>query len=154
MGEVTQTAATSLESAAAEKHLALKVTAAPDLPRGYGDQRRLTQVVVNLVGNAIKFTEIGGEVQVDVQTSDGAFLVSVVDNGPGIAAADQQRIFESFGQIDTSKTRKGGAGLGLAIAKRIVELHSGRIWVESILGKGSTFRFTVPIRVDLRSEIS
>jgi signal transduction histidine kinase len=154
MGEVTQTAATSLESAAAEKHLALKVTAAPDLPRGYGDQRRLTQVVVNLVGNAIKFTEIGGEVQVDVQTSDGAFLVSVVDNGPGIAAADQQRIFESFRQIDTSKTRKGGAGLGLAIAKRIVELHSGRIWVESILGKGSTFRFTVPIRVDLRSEIS
>jgi signal transduction histidine kinase len=154
MGEVTQTATTSLESAAAEKHLALKVTVAPDLPRGYGDQRRLTQVVVNLVGNAIKFTEIGGEVQVDVQASDGAFFVSVVDTGPGIAAADQQRIFESFGQIDTSKTRKGGAGLGLAIAKRIVELHSGRIWVESIFGKGSTFRFTVPIRVDLRSEIS
>jgi signal transduction histidine kinase len=117
---------------------------APVLPRGYGDQRRLTQVVVNLLGNAIKFTEIGGEVQVDVQASDGTFLVSVVDTGPGIAVGDQQQIFEAFAQVDSSKTRKGGAGLGLAIAKRIVELHGGRIWVESEPGKGSTFRFSVP----------
>jgi signal transduction histidine kinase len=153
MLEVAQTVATSFESAAAEKHLALKVTVAPDLPRGRGDQRRLTQVVMNLVGNAIKFTEIG-EVQLDVQASDGAFLVSVADTGPGIATADQQRIFEAFGQIDTSKTRKGGTGLGLSITKRIVELHSGRIWVESTPGKGSTFRFTVPIRVVRQSEIT
>ena len=153
MGEVAQTVATSFESGAAEKHLALKVTVVPDLPRGYGDQRRLTQALRNLVGNAIKFTE-AGEVQLDVRASDGAFQVSVADTGPGIAAADQQRIFEAFGQIDTSKTRKGGAGLGLSVAKRIVELHSGRIWVESTPGKGSTFRFTVPIRVERQSEIT
>lgn len=153
MGEVAQTAVTGFESAAAEKRLALKLTVAPDLPRGYGDQRRLTQVAANLVSNAIKFTEIG-EVQVDVQASNGTFLVSVTDTGAGIAAADQKEIFEAFGQIDTSKTRKGGAGLGLAMAKRIVELHSGRIWVESNLGKGSTFRFTVPIRIERPSGIS
>jgi signal transduction histidine kinase len=152
MGEVAQTAITTFESTAAEKRLALKLTVAPELPRGYGDQRRLTQVVANLISNAIKFTEIG-EVQVDVQASNGSFLVSVVDTGPGIAAADQQRLFEAFGQIDTSKTRKGGAGLGLAIAKRIVELHSGRIWLESAPGKGSTFRFTLPICVERQSVI-
>jgi signal transduction histidine kinase len=153
MGEVAQTLATSLEGAGLEKHLALKVTVAPDLPIGRGDQRRLAQVLRNLVGNAIKFTE-GGEVHVDVQASDGSFLVSVADTGPGIAAADQQRIFEAFGQIDTSKTRKGGTGLGLSIAKRIIELHGGRIWVESSLGKGSIFWFTVPIRVERQSEIT
>jgi signal transduction histidine kinase len=153
MGEVAQTLATSLEGAGLEKHLALKVTVAPDLPIGRGDQRRLAQVLRNLVGNAIKFTE-GGEVHVDVQASDGSFLVSVADTGPGIAAADQQRIFEAFGQIDTAKTRKGGTGLGLSIAKRIIELHGGRIWVESSLGKGSIFWFTVPIRVERQSEIT
>jgi signal transduction histidine kinase len=153
MGEVAQTLATSLEGAGLEKHLALKVTVAPDLPIGRGDQRRLAQVLRNLVGNAIKFTE-GGEVHVDVQASDGSFLVSVADTGPGIAAADQQRIFEAFGQIDTAKTRKGGTGLGLSIAKRIIELHGGRIGVESSLGKGSIFWFTVPIRVERQSEIT
>jgi signal transduction histidine kinase len=153
IGEVAQTAVTGFESAAAEKRLALKLTVAPDLPRGYGDQRRLTQVAANLVSNAIKFTEIG-EVQVDVQASNGAFLVSVTDTGAGIAAADQEGIFKAFGQVDTSKTRKGGAGLGLAMAKRIVELHSGRIWVESNPGKGSTFRFTVPIRIERPSGIA
>lgn len=102
-------------------------------------------MVMNLVGNAIKFTEIG-EVRVEVQASDGGFLVSVVDTGPGIAPADQQHIFEEFRQIDSSSTRtKGGAGLGLSIAKRIVELHGGHIWVESKLGKGSAFRFFVPL---------
>jgi signal transduction histidine kinase len=153
MGEVAQAAATSLETAAKDKHLALKVTVAPDLPLGRGDQQRLTQVVLNLVGNAIKFTEVG-EVQLDVRAADAAFLVSVADTGPGIAAADQKRIFEAFGQIDTSKTRKGGTGLGLSIAKRIVKLHGGRIWLESSAGKGSNFRFTIPIRVEQQSEIT
>ena len=153
MGEIAQAVATSLETAATDKHLALKVTVAPDLPLGRGDQQRLTQVVLNLVGNAIKFTEVG-EVQLDVRAADAAFVVSVADTGPGIAAADQERIFEAFGQIDTSKTRKGGTGLGLSIAKRIVKLHGGRIWLESSVGEGSTFRFTVPIRVEQQSEIT
>ena len=153
MEQVVQTVLTALEPLAAEKHLALKITVPPDLPVGRGDERRLTQVFLNLVGNAIKFTE-AGEIKVEVQTSDDAFLVSVTDTGPGIAAADQQRIFETFGQIDTSNTRKGGTGLGLAISKRIVELHGGYIWVESRLGEGSTFWFTMPIRVERQSEIT
>jgi signal transduction histidine kinase len=119
-----------------------------DLPTGRGDQRRLTQVLLNLVGNAIKFTEHGG-IGVRVTTADGAFAISVRDTGPGIAPADQERIFEEFQQADTSTTRpKGGTGLGLAIARRIVALHGGRLWVDSVPGEGSTFRFTVPVRVE------
>ncbi len=93
-------------------------------------------MLLNLVGNAIKFTEVG-EVRMEVTVSDGTFVVSVVDTGPGISAADQARIFEEFQQADSSSTRnKGGTGLGLAIAKRIVEMHGGRIWVESTVGAG------------------
>ncbi len=148
MKEVVQTVFTGVESLAAEKRLALKVTLPPDLPLGHGDERRITQVLLNLVGNAIKFTEVG-EVRVEVSATDGAFRVAVSDTGPGIAPADQQKIFEEFQQADSSSTRKkGGTGLGLSIAKRIVEMHGGRIWVESSLGKGSTFWFTLPVRVE------
>jgi signal transduction histidine kinase len=148
MQEVAQTVIVSVEALAAEKGLALGVDVAPDLPPGRGDQRRLTQVLLNLVGNAIKFTEQGG-VGVQVAAADGAFEISVRDTGPGIAPADQERIFEEFQQADTSTTRpKGGTGLGLAIARRIVALHGGRLWVESVPGEGSTFRFTVPVRVE------
>ncbi|MBI4611448.1 MAG: GAF domain-containing protein [Candidatus Rokubacteria bacterium] len=146
--DIIQTVVTAVEALAAEKKLALKVSIAPDLPRGRGDERRITQVLLNLVGNAIKFTEAGG-VHIEVSLADGAFLVSVADTGPGIAPADQEKIFEEFHQVDSSSTRpKGGTGLGLAIAKRIIEIHGGRIWVESELGKGSTFRFTLPVRVE------
>jgi len=146
--DVVQTITTAVEALAAEKKLALKVTLAPDLPPGHGDERRIAQVLLNLVGNAIKFTE-AGEVRVQATLTDGAFLVSVADTGPGIAPADQARIFEEFQQADTSPTRKkGGTGLGLSIARRIVELHGGRLWVESSPGHGSTFRFTLPVRVD------
>ena len=148
MEEVTQAVATGVESLAAEKKLALRVIVPPDLPPGRGDSRRIAQVLLNLVGNALKFTE-AGEVRVEVTVSDGAFVVSVADTGPGISEADQARIFEEFQQADSSSTRKkGGTGLGLAIAKRIVELHGGRIWVESTLGRGSTFRFSLPVRVE------
>ena len=109
-------------------------------------------MLLNLVGNAIKFTD-AGEVRVAVTAADGTFLVSVADTGLGISAADQERIFEEFQQVDSSATRsKGGTGLGLAIAKRIVELHGGRIRVESSPGQGSTFSFTVPVRVEARTE--
>ena len=147
MGDIVRTVSDSLEALAAEKGLMLNVALPHDLPVGRGDERRLTQVLMNLVGNAIKFTE-AGEVKIEVQISDEGFLILVTDTGPGIAPADQECIFEEFRQIDSSNTRmKGGTGLGLSIAKRIVELHGGRIWVESKPGEGSTFRFVVPLGV-------
>jgi signal transduction histidine kinase len=147
MQDVVQTVFMGVESLAAEKKLDLKAAVASGLPPGHGDERRLSQVLLNLVGNAIKFTETG-EVRVEVRISDGAFRVAVSDTGPGIALSDQARIFEEFHQVDSSSTRKkGGTGLGLSIAKRIVEMHGGRIWVESSPGKGSTFWFTLPVRV-------
>jgi signal transduction histidine kinase len=140
------------EALAAEKKLALEVEVAADLPHGQGDERRLTQVLMNLVGNAIKFTEAGA-VSIRAKVEDGSFRVEVRDTGPGIAPADRERIFEEFQQVDTSSTRrKGGTGLGLAIARRIVELHGGRIWVESTPGQGATFCFTLPLRVGEREE--
>ena len=141
-----------MESLAAEKSLELKVAVSSDLAYGKGDEQRITQVLLNLVGNAIKFTE-EGEVTVEVATSNGNFLVSVSDTGPGLSEADQQKIFEEFHQADSSTTRKkGGTGLGLSIAKRIIEMHGGRIWVESSPGNGSTFRFTLPVRVERQME--
>ncbi len=148
MKEVVQTVLTAVESLAAEKKLALKVAVPADLPPGRGDERRLTQVLLNIVGNAIKFTE-AGEVRIEATARNGEFVVSVADTGPGITPADQERIFEEFQQVDSSHTRKkGGTGLGLSIAKRIIELHGGRIWVESSPGTGSTFSFALPVRVE------
>jgi signal transduction histidine kinase len=152
MGEVVHAVASAVESLAAGKKLALKAMVPIDLPPGRGDERRLTQVLMNLVGNAIKFTD-AGHVSIEARETDGSFLVAVSDTGPGISAADQQRIFEEFQQVDSSSTRKkGGSGLGLAISKRIVELHGGRLWVESAPGQGSTFYFTVPLRVERPAE--
>jgi len=146
IADAVQAACTAVESLAREKHLALGVSVPPDLPVGMGDERRITQALLNLVGNAIKFTE-AGEVRVAVSVSDGRFLVAVSDTGPGIAEGDQQRIFEEFQQADSSNTRRqGGTGLGLPIAKKIIELHGGRMWVESTAGRGSVFSFTLPIR--------
>ena len=146
MKQVVQTVMSGTEALVAEKHLTLRTAIADDLPTGEGDERRITQVLLNLVGNAIKFTE-SGEIAVDVAATDGAFQVAVADTGPGIALEDQRLVFEEFRQLDSSSTRtKGGTGLGLAISKRIVELHGGRIWVESEVGRGSTFRFTLPVR--------
>ena len=148
--DIVQTVLSGVESLAAEKRLKLTASLPPDLPVGRGDERRITQVLMNLVGNAIKFTD-SGEVSVRVAAPDGMFIASVADTGPGIAEDQQQRIFEEFQQVDSSSTRKkGGTGLGLAIAKRIVELHGGRIWVESTLGQGSMFSFSLPVRVEAR----
>jgi signal transduction histidine kinase len=101
-----------------------------------------------LVGNAIKFTD-AGEVRIDAATTEGALEVSVSDTGPGISPADQEYIFEEFRQAEGSVAqRKGGTGLGLAIAKKIVEMHGGKIWVESEVGKGSTFTFSLPLKYE------
>jgi signal transduction histidine kinase len=153
MEEVARTVIVSMEAVAAGKGLVLGLDVTPDLPTGHGDQRRLTQVLLNLVGNALKFTEEGG-VGVQVTAGDGTFAISVRDTGPGIAPADQERIFEEFQQADTSTTRpKGGTGLGLAISRRIVALHGGLLWVESVAGEGATFRMTVPIRVERQATL-
>jgi signal transduction histidine kinase len=109
----------------------------------HGDGQRLTRVLLNLAGNAIKFTDHGEVLK--AAACGGAFTVAVSDTGPGIAVADQAKLFQEFQQADNSITRdKGGTGLGLAISKRIVEMHGGKIWLESRLGEGSTFFFTLP----------
>src|SRR6185503_671171 len=142
--EVAQTVYSAVEPLAADKRLVFKCEVAPNLPAGHGDGRRLAQVLLNLVGNAIKFTD-SGEVVIKAGASNGTFNLSVRDTGPGISSADQAKLFQEFQQADNSITKKkGGTGLGLAISKHIIEMHGGRIWVESDVGKGSTFTFMVP----------
>jgi signal transduction histidine kinase len=138
----------AVEPLAAGKGLALKADLPAQLPIAHGDERRIAQVLLNLVGNAIKFTD-AGEVAVKASAANGSLTVAVCDSGPGISPDDQARIFDEFQQADNSTTRtKGGTGLGLAIARRIVEMHGGRIWVESALGKGSRFFFTLPVKAE------
>jgi signal transduction histidine kinase len=145
---IAQTVRSTLEPLAADKKLGFKVQVAPQLPSGHGDGRRLTQVLINLVANAIKFTDVG-EVAIKAETHNGSFHVSVRDTGPGISSADQARLFQEFQQADNAITKKkGGTGLGLAISKRIIEMHGGKIWVESQPGQGSTFVFTLPVVVE------
>jgi GAF domain-containing protein len=150
--DVAQTVRSTLEPLAADKKLAFKLELARDLPPGHGDGRRLTQVLINLVGNAIKFTD-AGEVAIKAEANNGSFRVSVRDTGPGISAVDQAKLFQEFQQADNAITRKkGGTGLGLAISKRIIEIHGGKIWVESQVGHGSTFTFTLPVIVERQVE--
>jgi signal transduction histidine kinase len=150
--DIAQTVRSTLESLAADKKLGFKVEVAPRLPSGHGDGRRLTQVLINLVGNAIKFTD-SGEVAIKADANNGLFYVSVRDTGPGISAADQAKLFQEFQQADNAITKKkGGTGLGLAISKRIVEMHGGKIWVESQPGQGSTFAFTLPVVAEQQVE--
>jgi signal transduction histidine kinase len=146
--DIAQVVRSTLEPLAADKKLAFTLDLSRELPAGHGDGQRLTQVMINLVGNAIKFTDIG-EVAIKVEAADGSFNISVRDTGPGISLADQVKLFQEFQQADNAITRdKGGAGLGLAISRRIVEMHGGKIWVESQPGQGSTFAFTLPVRVE------
>ena len=126
MKDVVQTVVSATESLASAKKLPLKVAVSDKMPLGRGDERRIAQVLLNLVGNAIKFTD-DGEVRIAASVANGMFSVAVTDTGPGIPVAEQARIFHEFHQVDSSNTKKkGGTGLGLAIAKRIVELHGGK----------------------------
>ena len=153
MQDIIQTVFTSVEALAAEKNLDLKVKMPGVLNTGKGDEQRIAQVILNLLGNAIKFTE-QGKIEVEATVSNDSFLVSITDTGPGLSETDQKKIFKEFRQADASSTRvKGGTGLGLSISKKIVEMHGGRIWVDSSLGKGSTFSFELPIRVETQMEL-
>ena len=150
LDNVVETVRAATESLAETKKLSLKTDVAKPMPVGVGDEQRLTQVLLNLVGNAIKFTD-SGEVRITAKAVDGHFAVGVTDTGPGIPLEEQERVFEQFHQVDNSSTKaKGGTGLGLAIAKQIVEMHGGRIWVESTLGQGATFQMELPIRAEIR----
>ncbi|WP_210163888.1 ATP-binding protein [Mesorhizobium sp. L48C026A00] len=147
VGQIVRSTVTAVEPLARSKGLSLAATVAENLPLGRGDERRLTQVLLNLAGNAVKFTERGA-IDILADAVDGHFEIIVRDTGPGIAPTDQALIFDEFQQVDSSSTRqKGGTGLGLAISKRIVEMHGGTIGVESVPGSGSTFRMAIPIRV-------
>jgi signal transduction histidine kinase len=111
-----------------------------------GDERRIRQVIFNLLSNAVKFTPSGGLVDVCAAQSNGEVTVSVEDTGPGIAAEDLDRIFEEFQQTEAGARHQEGTGLGLALSKRFVEMHGGRIWCDSEVGRGSTFVFSLPVR--------
>jgi signal transduction histidine kinase/CheY-like chemotaxis protein len=134
--------------------LTLTLRVEPGLPEIYADKTRIRQVLLNLVNNAMRFTETGGitvhayqsmDLAVEPAAHPSAVIISVSDTGVGIAAEDLQRIFEPFTKIDRAAKHLGGTGLGLTISKRFVELHGGRMWVDSTLGKGSTFYFTLPL---------
>jgi signal transduction histidine kinase len=139
---------------AAKKQLTLQADVPTTLPCVQADREKLTHVLGNLVGNAIHFTPEGGRVWIAAHERAGTrsareLLVEVGDTGIGIAAEHHELIFREFAQVDSSTSRQHhGTGLGLAIARKLVELHGGRIWVESALGAGSRFYFTIPLGAD------
>jgi signal transduction histidine kinase len=146
--EVVETVRASLQSLALEKGLGLVAAAQEDIPLAFGDGRRITQCLTNLVGNALKFSK-GGRVAVWVEQQGENLLYRVSDTGIGIPKNELENIFNEFQQVDMAMTREfAGTGLGLNITKKFVEMHGGRIWVESELGKGSTFFFSIPLRVN------
>ena len=144
--EIVDIAYVSLRSLAAEKGLDFVVNVPDNLPVAYGDNGRLTQCLMNLAGNAIKFTR-RGSVEIGAEVVGDELRFRVTDTGIGIPQEELENVFAEFRQVDAAVTREfGGTGLGLSITRRFVELHGGRIWVESELGKGCTFYFTVPQR--------
>jgi len=130
------------EAPAQQRGISLTCHAPPATPAVLGERDNLLRVLSNLVGNAVKFTRRGGRISVHVRLLDQAVQFSVEDTGPGIPSESFPQLFERFWQAD--RTRRGGLGLGLPIAKAIVEAHGGRIWAESVVGRGATFHFTIP----------
>ena len=143
--DVVEAVANTMRSLAVKKSLDLSVDSDERLGAFPMDGARVKQVLLNLVGNAIKFTPEGGRVWVRAAGKDGFVRVEVGDNGPGIAPEDQERIFQEFQQAGSDAGKPQGTGLGLALAKKFVEMHGGKIWLESEVGKGSRFFFTLPI---------
>jgi signal transduction histidine kinase len=139
--EIVQPAIETILLLAKEKEIEFVRDIAPDLPRVCVDRSRMTQILGNLLGNAVKFTPRGGRIGLEVRCTGNDVLFFVRDTGPGIPSAALSHIFEPYWQV--SKTRSG-MGLGLFIAKTLVEAHAGRIWVESTVGQGTIFYFTVP----------
>jgi signal transduction histidine kinase len=142
-----ENAVTLVKERAARHGITLQVDVDPRLGEMVGDERKLKQVLLNLLSNAVKFTPEGGRVSLKARRTDGLVEIAVTDTGIGIAPEDQAAIFEEFRQVGSDEARKQeGTGLGLTLAKKFVELHGGRIWVESEVGRGSAFTFTLPIQ--------
>ena len=145
--EVVDVVHVSLRSLAAEKDLDFVINVSNDLPAAYGDNGRLTQCLMNLAGNAIKFTK-QGRVEIGVELMGSELIYRVSDTGIGIPKEEMENVFAEFRQVDATVTREfGGTGLGLSITKKFVEMHGGRIWIESEVGKNCTFFFAVPLRI-------
>ena len=142
--QVTENSLALLKPLHREKPIDLQNELTKDLPLVDGDEDRIQQILFNLLGNSLKFTE-SGEVRLSAVVQDGWVEVAVADTGIGIPQDKQERIFDAFEQGDASTERThGGTGLGLSVAKQLIELHGGRIWLESVVGQGSVFRFTLP----------
>jgi signal transduction histidine kinase len=134
-----------IEVARPDRGVRLADAVPEDIPPVFADRERVHQVLFNLLDNAVRFTPAGGRVTVSASRHDGSVDVAVADTGPGISAEDLSRVFERFYRVDRSRSRDdGGTGIGLAIARSVVEAHGGRIWVESEPGRGSTFTFELP----------
>jgi signal transduction histidine kinase len=141
-----ENAVTLVRERAARHGITLQVDVDPRLGELVGDERKVKQVVLNLLSNAVKFTPEGGRISLKAHRLDGTVEIAVTDTGIGIAPEDQAAIFEEFRQVGSDEARKQeGTGLGLTLAKKFVDLHGGRIWVESAPGQGSTFTFTLPV---------
>ncbi|OGQ81522.1 MAG: hypothetical protein A3G40_07290 [Deltaproteobacteria bacterium RIFCSPLOWO2_12_FULL_57_22] len=151
---LAQEVAESIRPAAAEKLISLEVVSPDADPTAWADRDKITQVLTNLIGNAVKFTPSHGKVRVAIQRNGAQWMkVSVTDTGPGIPSDETGKIFDRFYQIAPAEKQKArGTGLGLAISKTLVEMHGGKIWLESGTGAGSTFSFTLPARQSLESE--
>ena len=138
-------ALTLIRDRAGRHRIMLHLNVDPSIEEWAGDERKIRQVLLNLLSNAVKFTPDGGRIDIHATPVGGGVEIAVSDTGIGIAPADQERIFEEFRQVGSDRSRKQeGTGLGLTLAKKFVELHGGRLWVTSELGKGSTFTFTLP----------
>lgn len=152
VSEIVDIVRVSLRSLAAEKGLEFKAHVPDDLPIAYGDSNRLTQCLMNLAGNALKFTK-QGSVQISVELAGEELVYRVSDTGIGIPEKELENVFAEFRQVDSTVTREfGGTGLGLTITKKFVEMHGGRIWVESEVGKGCTFFLAIPLRAKSKRE--
>jgi signal transduction histidine kinase len=144
--QVVDIAVLLIRERAGRRGIALHVEMDERLGEVQGDERKIKQVLLNLLSNAIKFTPESGSINVRAISGDGMVEVSVGDTGAGIAPEDQEAIFEEFKQVGTAAKKVEGTGLGLALSRKFIELHGGRIWVKSELGAGSTFTFTIPMR--------
>ncbi|HZO39586.1 MAG TPA: ATP-binding protein, partial [Methylomirabilota bacterium] len=138
---------TLVRERAARRAITLATDVDPRLGEIKADERKVKQVLLNLLSNAIKFTTEGGRVEVQAALADGFAEISVIDTGVGIAPADHETVFEEFRQVGSDYAKKHeGTGLGLTLSRRFVELHGGKIWVKSELGRGATFTFTLPVK--------